>query len=89
MSKVSNLTPEQKIDVSNMLAEETSKINLLLTGVVVVLFIGFITLLFSLAALLISSWQQRPPSYQELINDIQAQNSKIDFLYQTAHTVKR
>lgn len=64
-------------------------INLLLVGVIVVLFVGFLTLLFSLGALLVSAWEQRPISYERLVNQVETQSVKIDFIYNALHSAPR
>ncbi|MFZ2072800.1 MAG: hypothetical protein WAV10_03955 [Minisyncoccia bacterium] len=55
---------------------------LLLTGVLIVLFIGFATLFFTAIAPIIESWKFQGSTYQNLVNQINSQNTKIDFLIQ-------
>jgi len=74
-----------KDQVTQMVDAATKRIDLLLTGVVVVLFIGFLTLLFALGAMMVDGWQYRAPTYQDLINQINAQNAKIDLLTKKIH----
>lgn len=69
-----------KEDVQEIVDKATERINLLLIGVIVVLFIGFLTLLFSLAGLMIQAWQYRTPTYQSLIDQLQQQNDEIKSL---------
>lgn len=60
------------------LEKATQRYEFLLSAVVVVLVIGFLTLLFALAALIVNAWQYRPATYQDLTNQVQAQNTTID-----------
>jgi hypothetical protein len=45
-----------------------------MSGIVVVLLLGFLTLLFTLGALIIDSWNVKTQSYQTLEHQIQLQN---------------
>lgn len=62
--------------------KEVEKINLVMVGVVIVLFLRFLALLFSLIAFMFQSWQNRTPSYEDLIQQVSNQNIKIDTLVQ-------
>jgi hypothetical protein len=48
--------------------------------VIVVLFIGFIGVVVALGGIIVDSFRSREASYQDLVNKINEENSKIDFL---------
>jgi len=52
-----------------------SKMNLLMTAVIIVLFIAFISII-------VDAWRFRASTYQELVTQVSSQSSKIDLLYQ-------
>jgi hypothetical protein len=60
----------------------TTKFNAVTTGVLVVLGLGFITLLLSIISPMIDAWRFRSATYEELKNQVLISNSKIDFLTQ-------
>lgn len=60
--------------------EATKRIDLLLTGVVVVLFLGFASLLITAISPIIDAWRFRTSTYQSLINEVSEQSAKIEEL---------
>jgi hypothetical protein len=58
------------------------KLNILTSGVLIVLGLGFVTLLIAVLSPIIDAWRFRTATYQDLINQVQEQNSKIDSLTQ-------
>ncbi|MES2409649.1 MAG: hypothetical protein V4509_05125 [Patescibacteria group bacterium] len=62
----------------NKVNKEVEKVNYILVGVVLVLFIGFVTLLFSLAAIIVDAWKNRPSNYDELNSTISNMKIKLD-----------
>jgi uncharacterized membrane protein (DUF485 family) len=64
------------------LNEQVKKIDRNLTLIVVVLFIGFITMLVGFLTLVIDANGEKHASYEDLKNQVQSQNDKIDQLIQ-------
>lgn len=67
-----------KEDVQAVVDGATKRIDLLLTGVVVVMFIGFLTLLATVISPIIDATRQKAASYENLQDEVQTQNAKID-----------
>jgi hypothetical protein len=66
------------LDASNYVTKEeheraSKTTHLLLTGVVVVLFVGFCTLLLTAIAPIIEAWQFQGSNYQALVNTVTTQ----------------
>ncbi|OGR85396.1 MAG: hypothetical protein A2901_00645 [Elusimicrobia bacterium RIFCSPLOWO2_01_FULL_54_10] len=73
-------SPATKGDLENvqtLLIKETEKLNRLMAAIVGVLFLGFITLLVTSLSPIIDAWRFRSSTYQDLINQIHAQNTEI------------
>ena len=64
--------------------QEVDLLKLLLAGVVIVLFVGFISVLITASITLGALWQEsiatRSATYQNLVNQVTEQNTKMDFL---------
>lgn len=76
-----------QLDPTNLATKgDVKRMELLLGAVVLVLFIGFLTLLFSVAAMLVQAWGNRQPEYQILVDEISNQQQKIDALYSATST---
>jgi hypothetical protein len=58
------------------------KLNLLTHGVIIVLGLGFVTLLIAVLSPIIDAWRFRASTYENLVNQVTAQNNKIDALIQ-------
>ena len=54
--------------------------NLILTGVIIVLFVGFLTMILAVVSPMIDAWRFRASSYENLVNQVSQQNAKIDLL---------
>ena len=72
-----NTTYTTHADVQEAVDKATKRIDLLLTGVVIVMFVGFLTLLFTALSPIIDAWRFKASSYEELRNQIQQQNQEI------------
>lgn len=53
---------------------------LITMGVIVVLFLGFLGLIFSLGTLMVDTYRGSESSYSELVNKLDQQSNKIDAL---------
>ncbi len=58
------------------LKTQVQQVNLIMVGVIVVLFVTLITISIALGAILIDLFRSKEISYQELINEIQKNNSQ-------------
>ena len=70
------LSEENETDVSR-LKSESSAMKLLMAGVIVVLFIGFITVLIALAGILLDGWRFHAANYNEFIQTLKTQERII------------
>ncbi len=86
----------KKIDVANLVTKEdlenkvdkaTKRMDFLLTGVIVVMFLGFITLLISVLSPMIDAWRFKGSTYQNLVDKVIEQNNKIDDLNRTVNLI--
>lgn len=76
-------SPATKADVE---AAKTRNDNLM-TGVVIVLFIGFISTFITGLGLIIDAWRFKAETYQNLVNQVATQNAKIDILTNKIHSL--
>ena len=60
--------------------DDLKRIDYLMTGVVIVLFIGLIGAFFTSFAILLDAWQFKSSTFQNLTNQVIIQNNKIDTL---------
>jgi len=65
-----------KLTLEN-LKSESSSLKLLMAGVVIVLFIGFITILMSSASILLDDWRFHASSYNEFMQTLKTQEKII------------
>jgi len=67
------------------IAADVERLNLWMIALIVVLFIGFAAMFGTIATIVISHFDSGQAKYQELTNQVNAQNDKIDLiLKQTA-----
>jgi hypothetical protein len=58
------------------------KLNLITSGVIIILGLGFVTLLIAAISPIIDAWRFRSSTYENLVDQVNNQNSKIDILTQ-------
>jgi hypothetical protein len=66
-----------------LLEKALDNLNFLFIGITAVLFVGFLALLFSVFAIVIDVWRSKEATYQILIDRVNEQNVKIDYLSKT------
>ncbi len=74
------MNPDLLNIIDTRVGEATRRMDLLLTGVIVVLFLGFITLLVTVAGLVLDANRFKAETYQNLVNQVNASNTKLDQL---------
>ena len=67
-----NLVTKQEVDA------QIGKVNLIMAGVVIVLFIGFVTVLVAATGPIVDAWRFRSSSYESLIKQVSDQDTLIE-----------
>jgi hypothetical protein len=78
--KLDPKTLATKDEVTAAVDTATKRIDLLLTGVIIVMLIGFAALLVAVAAPIIDAWRFKATTYESLRDKVESQNVKIDAL---------
>jgi uncharacterized membrane protein YqjE len=73
-------TKSNLLTKGQVLEQKVKDLNLLMAGVVIVLFIGFATMFVTVAALLISAFSDKQTSYDQLRDQVTTQNVQIQEL---------
>lgn len=90
---MASLTPKEIAELASSKTEEledvrrkVSKIDNMMTAIVIVTFLGFLTLVIALGALVVEALRSKEASYAELVSKIDEQNSKTNMLIQYLYT---
>jgi hypothetical protein len=62
------------------LDQVTNRFDKIMGAVIVVIGLGFVTLLIAVLSPIIDAWRFRSATYAELVKEVQAQSSKLDLL---------
>jgi hypothetical protein len=62
------------------LSDKLKDLNLLMIGIVVVLFVGFAGMFVATSALLIESFNSKTVAYEELVKNVNQQNTQLDLI---------
>jgi predicted PurR-regulated permease PerM len=71
---------QPEIIIHDPTRDSIDKINQAIAAVVLVLVIGFITMLFMLAGLLLDAWRSKTDSYRSLSEHLESQQKTIDIM---------
>jgi len=85
------ITPESLDKVDKRLTQHTQQINLMkfiVYAVVIVLAVGFITVVITAGGLLQQTLATRSASYQDLVDQVNESNIKIDLLFNKIDKIK-
>ena len=66
--------------------DRLDQMNLVLLGLVLALFIGFAATFIAAAAMLVDAYRGKQASFENLQDEVQAQNAKIDLLMEKMPT---
>jgi len=82
-------TPEELQQQAQTTGEDIEKIkrqlkktDLIMMGIIIVLFIGFVGVAIALGGIVVDTFRSREASYQDLVNKINEQDVKIDLLFE-------
>jgi len=68
------------VEVQGTTQKDVDRLYLLMAGVIIVLFIGFVTSFIAVGGLIVNYESERQATYQNLDNQVQSQNAQIQVL---------
>jgi hypothetical protein len=66
--------------------KDLERSNIIMIGVIVVLFAGYVGLSFALGAILIDDFRSKEASYTDLVKEVEQMNSRLDTLSKQGNT---
>ncbi len=88
MKKQKNNTPPTTDYNNPPTQKDLDKVNYLMGAVILVLFVALVGAFFSVFAILLDAWHFKSDTFQNLVNQISQQNTKLDSLEKEIKNIK-